>query len=110
MSWKLNCAETKGGIPTAGSLCCFTCQGKLQDEQSHMKHVIKVNRQRGKSQTETFLALKQSGGRIIRACGREMIDREKGWEDKKTEREQDRLDGREQTSYSSCRQLTESLK
>lgn len=64
------------------------------------------------SYMETFSALKHSEGGITRACGREMIDRMRraGWEDKKTEREHERVKGRGQTSYSSCRQLTESLK
>lgn len=58
---------------------------------------------------ETFSALKHSEEGITRACGREMIDREKGESDGKTEN-RGRLDGRRHTSYSSCKQLTESLK
>lgn len=81
-----------------------------------MKCVIKVRRQTGKKvKMETFSALTHSEEGIARACGREMIDGEEGregWEDKNSERERerDREGGRGQTSYSSCRQLTESLK
>lgn len=71
------------------------------------------DRKKKKGEMETFSALRHSVGGITRACGREMIDRERrvgGMGRQKTERAQHGLEGRGQTSYSSCRQLTESLK
>lgn len=82
------------------SLCCFKCQEKLQGEQICDKSEQTEGGK--KSQIEIFSALKHSGEEgIKRACGREMINRTNG---------EGARDWKGHTSYSSCRQLTESLK